>query len=373
MSRRSLSAWSSSSRPTTADSRCPRNSAARARSAARSARVDLGQLSHRLIAQVRGAVELHGRVSERPSLRNTRQPGTTGPPCRPPRATARAPAATARPPEPRRSAGPRPAPPGSASRSPRRGPRRAASARRPRLGAGSAVPARAAASRRCSSTDSGRTRRRRIASASSGCRSWTSWSPVGCRSRRSASWCSPAASSADASVVTVAQQSVGQGAVRDPERAGDPPCRLVEAVEPPVEQVGEDLGQRLVVAGLGDELLGEQRLTGRAPVDPVDRRRVGTLAGQQRQLLRGPVAGQRAQRELVHDGQPADPGEPVEGRRRDGRVVLAPGADDRQARTGGEQVLEQVEGRRVRPVQVLDDARPAAAGRPARPASSRRR
>ena len=218
------------------------------------------------------------------------------------------------------------------------------------------MPARATASRRCSSTDSGRTRRRRIASASSGCRSWTSRSPVGCRSRRSASWCSPAARSADASVVTSLSRPSAQGAVRDAERAGD----LATPARPRPSsrrssRSARTVGQRLVVAGLGGELLGEQRLTGRPAVDPVDRRRVGMLAGQQRQLLGGPVAGQRAQRELVDDGQPANPGEPVEGRRRDGRVVLAPGADDRHSRTGGQQVLEQVEGRRVRPVQVLDD------------------
>ena len=67
----------------------------------------------------------------------------------------------------------------------------------------------------------GRTRRRRIASASSGCRSSTSWPPVGCSSRRSASWCSPAVSSAGASVVTSLSRPSANG------RSATPSARAI--------------------------------------------------------------------------------------------------------------------------------------------------
>ena len=115
---------------------------------------------------------------------------------------------------------------------------------------------------------------------------------------------------------------------------------------------GAAAGRRLV--GLGGELLGEQRLTRRPAVDPVDRRRVGLAARQQRQLLRGLRRGSAGPARASSTTAAGVPARTSHGRLRDGRVVLAPGADDRHARPR-RAGARAGRGCRVRPVQVLDD------------------
>ena len=158
----------------------------------------------RLVAHVRCPIELQGRPQSVHRCEVARQSGSPeGPrPRHSRRATVRAPAATARPPEPRRSAVLRLAPPGSARRSPPRGPRRAASARRPQRAPGrrtGPVRRRSDGARRPTPGRPGVAGSPRRAAGAAARRRGPA---EGCRSRRSASWCSPVVSSAGSRVVT---------------------------------------------------------------------------------------------------------------------------------------------------------------------------
>ncbi len=155
----------------------------------------------------------------------------------------------------------------------------------------------------------------------------------------------------------VSEEPVGQRPVRDPEGAGDGPRRCVEAVDASVEQFGQPPGQRVTMAGVGRELLGEQGVPQAAPVDAVDLAGGDRTDAQQVELLDGLVPVQQADGQLGDRGQAAYSREPVDHGLGCRVIVQAPGADQGYGAATGEQVLEQVQGGRICPVQVLDQHR----------------
>ena len=91
-------------------------------------------------------------------------------------------------------------------------------------------------------------------------------------------------------------------------------------------------------------------------MDPV--RKVGLRrgAGEQLDLSRGLVPAQRCDVQRGHARVTLEAQPPLGNRGRCGWVLDPVGADQRRlGRTGGDEVLDQVERRGVRPVQVLDD------------------
>ena len=168
----------------------------------------------------------------------------------------------------------------------------------------------------------------------------------------------------------VCEERVGQRPVRDPEDAGDGPGGCVEAVESPVEKVGQPLGQCATTAGVGDELLGEQWLPLAASVYAVD---VAGGYAQQVELLGGLVPIQQADGQLGDRRQAAYSRQPVDHGLRRRVIVQSPGADQGYGAATGEQVLEQVQGGRIRPVQVLDQHRQRAQVAQSRQQPHRRR
>ena len=160
----------------------------------------------------------------------------------------------------------------------------------------------------------------------------------------------------------VSEEPVGQRSVRDPEDAGDGPSGSIEAVESAVEQVGQLLGQGATLAGVGRELLGEQGVPQAASIDAVDLAGGDRTYAEQVELLPGLVSVQQADGQLGDRRQAAYTRQPVDhglGRR---VVVQAPGADQGYGAATDEQVLEQVQGGRICPVQVLDQHRKRAQG-----------
>ncbi len=101
------------------------------------------------------------------------------------------------------------------------------------------------------------------------------------------------------------------------------------------------------------ELLGEEGLAEAARVDPCDLRRVGFAVTEQCELLGGLGEGERSECQLVGARKAASPGEPLCERFADVGILGAHRHDEREGLTAEE--LDEVEGRGVGPVCVLDD------------------
>ena len=273
------------------------------------------------------------RTAGRPSPRRTRRPCarlvTRRSPRRPARGRGRG--ATARPPGRGRSVVRRPGRRGSARGSPGRGPPRVASARRPRRGRRPGVWARAVAMPAVLVDGLGGDQASADGLGEQGVAQLDVVPGGGAEQPVVVQLVQAPGEVGGLEAGHVGQQGVGEGTVGDAEGAGDRPGLRVEALDAPVEQVAEELGQWLVVVGLGGELLGEQRLAGAAVVDAVDLVGADRAGGEHRELLGGLVAGQWPQGQGPDGGQPLHPRAPLDGRGGGGRVLEAPGAQDRYA------------------------------------------
>ena len=155
------------------------------------------------------------------------------------------------------------------------------------------------------------------------------------------------------------QQLGAQWPRGDAEQPQYGPGLLDNACQPAVEQVGEEVGQAGSVVEMRCELLGEEGLPLAARVDGVQSFGPGS---QHPELLGSLLPGERAEREHRRARQASHASEPLLARRGSGLVAGAPRADDGH-RTTAEQVLHQVEGGRVGPVEVLHEKGCGAVGR----------
>ncbi len=154
------------------------------------------------------------------------------------------------------------------------------------------------------------------------------------------------------------QQVVRHPPARGRGGADRQPRRVVELVESEQQQVGEVGGQRPATQlGRGNELLGEERVALGALHDPAD-----VTLTQRRRMQRPDEGadiriGQRLELYSRDAGQPR----PLSGggaqRMAPVQVIAAVGHDDRDPVGGlaGEEVAQQLSGRLVGPVHVLDE------------------
>ena len=141
-------------------------------------------------------------------------------------------------------------------------------------------------------------------------------------------------------------------------RTDQPAGVVVQPIEPHEQQVGERLGQGGVGVGEAgiEQLLGEERVA-RGPAHDGEQALVAQLVGSLAADERDDIGvGERLELDAAHTGQPHPFGERLAQGMASVEIVGAVADHDvhRAAEAAGQHEADQVAGRRIRPVRVLD-------------------